>query len=159
MGWIIVSFNLVVTIDSVCQASKNKMIIFQFVREFYQTHGILLPKSNDYCSFNRRNSFYLFTMFSMVTSSTAFLICRAKTVIEYTITFYASITLLTCIGHLISSLWKIPTIMQLIDKVQTVFDGSKSILTVFHPTQWWIERLKPFIFIYKKSKGRVIIRH
>lgn len=124
------------------KVKRRIMILFQFVRQFYQTHRICLPKPTEGCSFNGQNFFYLITMFSMFISSATCFLYQAVTIIEYVLTFDESFTLLICICHFVTNLYKIPIAMDLIEMTQEIFNESKFREFVLLSNDMWLKSVK-----------------
>ena len=100
------------------------MKLFQFVQKFYKNAGICLPHSNQPYNFNARNLFLLASFTMMCTASTAFFLFKAKLIREHADSFYISTTDLCGLINLLINMWKIPLILDFIEKCEGFIEKS-----------------------------------
>lgn len=98
------------------------MNLFKSVRKFYETMGIYPPLSNQNCSLNSRNLFFLIPTIAPFVSSFCYLISKPTSVLERTESIYIILTHLACTSIFVVSYRKIGTISLLIGKLNELID-------------------------------------
>lgn len=106
-------------------AMVTSLKLFQSVRQFYLDMGLYPSQSNGNCVPNARNSFILLSMILFCITSSAFFLFEAKSIAEYGISFYMSLSEMemTCFFLIIA--WKMPKILELIDGMEQFIAKSK----------------------------------
>lgn len=107
-------------------AGPDTIQLFQSVRTFYQKIGIKhSSKSQQYSSYNCKNLFAFFAITQIFTTSTAFFLFEAKTLQEYSTSFYGSITELDCLIYFATNFFKLRNILDLIENYDKFIAKSK----------------------------------
>lgn len=108
----------------------SSIALFQNVREFYDTLGILPPtKTNDRTTrwpmFNAKMLFFSFSFMRMSISTIAFCIFQADSTFEYGVTNYVFMAELASMFYFSVQLWKIDDIIALIENYENFIEKSE----------------------------------
>lgn len=109
----------------------STMKLFQFVRKFYQNIGIDLAQSNQECLFNAKNILPLLCQVQMFISAFGAFLFQVKSISDYGMAFYASITGFAMANFFAILISNRPTIYKLIRSFEEFIDKSKSIWLKF----------------------------
>lgn len=101
----------------------NTMKLFQLVQKFYQSMGIYPPIQNN--SINIRNLTFLFAMFLMFVSTAGEFLFKESSIIQQAQTFLVSITEIVSMVNVLTCIWKVGNILNLIEKLQVFIVKSK----------------------------------
>lgn len=96
--------------------------LFQPVQKYYQTLGI---ESHQNSLFNFRNLFAIFCFLMCFTSTLAFFLFKANTILEYGATFYAFISETYILYFLFVQMWQMANISKLIASFENLIKESK----------------------------------
>lgn len=116
--------------------------------------GIYLPKtSNQRCSANTRNSFFLICYIQLFSSSLLFLLFKAESTLEFGASFYAVICQFYSVYYFLIKLWQMPRIIKLIEEFEVFMGKSKWLMNYY-----WIDDIifcyfYQFLFCVKFGKG------
>lgn len=119
----------------------SSIVLFQNVREFYRTLGILPPQNtNDKTSarwsmFNAKTLFFSFSFLRMSISTIAFCIYQANSTFEYGVTNYVFGAELACMFYFSVQVRKIDDIIALITNYENFIEKSKYNLKQFSAIQ------------------------
>lgn len=95
--------------------------LFLTIQKFYKTMGLNIHSTQlcqSKCLPSAKRLLLLISSAQLLVSSAAFLLFEAKTTIEYAISFYISITILSVMVDITTVLWKIKKIVELIGKYE-----------------------------------------
>lgn len=110
--------------------------------------GIYLPESsNQRCSANRKNSFFLFCYIQLLISSVLFLLFDAETMLEFGASFYALLAESFCIWYFLIKMWQMPRILKLIEGFEVFIEKSKCIYLINDIFCDWFFSLNTFFCI------------
>lgn len=128
--------------------------LFQNLREYYQTMGIYLPNSSIRRHYlNQRNSFFLTCYTQLLITSMLFLLFEAETTLEFGAALYAVLAESFCIWYFLIKMYKMPKILQLIDKFDAFMEKSKRI-------QWfWVKFCDWFLFPFSPNMQILLGAH
>lgn len=103
--------------------------LFQTVRKLYKTMEIREHQQlNQIPSwFNFRNLFFFVSMIVMIITAAAYFLFRAKTVQEFSDTFYVALTVTTCLCCNFIAILQIANISKLISAMEKFIEKSKFI--------------------------------
>lgn len=102
------------------------MKLFHFVRKFYQTIGIDLSESNQTeCLFNAKNVLPLLCQVQMFGSAFGAFLFEVKSISDYGMAFYASITGFAMANFFSILISNSPSIRKLINKFEKFIEKSK----------------------------------
>lgn len=125
-----------------------RLKLLQFAQKMFQDNGIYPSQA-----INWRNSSVLIALIQMLLFSLAFLIVKADNIVDAGTCFYAVSTELFCSTGLLTSLYDIPKILQLIEKYEDFIEQSESTKEdsiLFFFLQFWNQNLLIFrIEIFK----------
>lgn len=107
-------------------ANQIKIQTFQSLRKYFQTLGTLSPKSENRHPFNLRNTFVLFCYFQMFASVLAFTMFKATTVVEFGLNYYGYMTEVLCAFVILTQIYRMVDILELIGKCEQFMQKSKS---------------------------------
>lgn len=107
------------------QCTLCTMKLFQSVRKFYQTIGIDLPQSNQKCLFNIKNVVPLLCTTHVFISALCAFLFEVKSIPEYGIAFYVSITGFSMTIFFFMIISNMPNIFQLIAGFEGFIEKSK----------------------------------
>lgn len=119
------------SIHSIKVKPRTAMDLFQSIRKFWQTMGIKPSDPNQVHPFNARNLFFISSLIMICISTTAFLIFRAETLLEYGSCLYWSLSEHVMLVNILIDIWRIPIIFKMIEACERFIEMSK--LTFF---QW-----------------------
>lgn len=120
-SWISHQFDvLIVTMTS-------SVKLFQAAQQYMQVTGIYPPQSGQIHSFNAKNVFFLFCLFMVFVLVVTFFLFQAKTSVEFSISFYCSVTSLTAIGILTMKILKIPRNFKMLKSLEKFIETSELI--------------------------------
>ena len=103
----------------------NTVKLFQSAQIYFIALGICPTKPNQKYAFNMTSFFVLFPMLLIFISTTTFFFLKAETIQEYSDTFYVSSTEFSFIVCFLVNIWKMTTILQLIEKYEEFVRKSK----------------------------------
>lgn len=106
-------------------AKTSKIKLFQSIQKFLNIQGIYPLQSNQSTPYNGKNLFFLFCYVQMFISATAFCLFKAKSMYEFGLTFYASLTELQTIVYFTIILWKVDKVLKLIGNLENFIEKSK----------------------------------
>lgn len=103
------------------------MALFQSARKCSQTLGIYArPQSNqNSLQLNWRNSFFLMWHFELIAVSMAYTIAKAEVIGEYADSILVSLNFSSSLFYLLSTIYKIPKILDLIGEFEQFIEKSK----------------------------------
>lgn len=101
--------------------------LFQRLKKFYHTNGLIIDpsKSDQNCSFNAKNLFFLLILTISFVSVTSYFIFEAESAIERSQTFYSALAELACVFNFIFQFWKIANVLKLIDQFDRFIEKSE----------------------------------
>lgn len=98
-------------------AMARPIKLFQFLQKLYHLIGIHPPQSNENHKFNLQNGFFIFAWVQMVTLTGAFILFKAKTFSEFSISFHICVTTLVNLFGYIMNIYQKGNILNLIEKL------------------------------------------
>lgn len=119
--------NSIISTSNSCSTMK----LFRFVRKFLKTIGLTDPikvpwnKNQQRCSLNFRNLFILICLLHLCISTLAFFLFEAVTIGEQADSFYTILTELMCLLNLLVSIWKVPQMIDTIERFEHFIGKSK----------------------------------
>lgn len=114
------------------RVKKNAMALFQSVQKCYQTLGIYarLQSNRNAPKLNWKNLFFLTCYSMMFISSVAYILFEAKMIGEIADSIFMCLTSLTCAVYFVSSIYKIPKILDLIGEFEKFIEKSEFSLKI-----------------------------
>lgn len=103
----------------------NTLKLFQLTQIYFQNLGIYPKKPNQKYSFNVISFFILLSMLVIIISTAAFFFLKAETIDEYSDTFYVSSSVTAYVIFFLINIWKMSTILQLIEMYEEFVRKSK----------------------------------
>lgn len=110
------------------------MKLFESVQKYFRTLGIRPPESSEKSSYNFLNSMVLLVLVTGSIFTMAFCLFKAITVREYGDSFYASVTEMANTVYLLSNIWKMRTIFNVITRLEEFIQKRKWFF--FLSVQW-----------------------
>lgn len=101
--------------------------LFQATQKFMRMLGIYPPEPHQSHSFNFKNLSIIFCSICSFFGVFVFFVFQAQTAMEFSVSFYASITILIIIAVFTINIWKAPTIFKLIELVEKFSEKRKLI--------------------------------
>lgn len=118
------------------------MKVLQCVQNSYRMLGIHRPQPNRPSSMSSKNLLILLIMVQAFISTTAFCLFDGKTVSDYGYSFYTSVTVLFNTGYFLVNIWKIETILVLIERIEGFIGKRKQTLLfpskIIEPNSFWM---------------------
>lgn len=100
--------------------------LFYSIRKNFQAIGFYAPpSSNQNCTFNAKNVFYICSQMGMVVLVMGFLLLKAKSAVEYTVCFYLSIAMTPIIVYCVVLFIKMGSIVTLVKKYEEFIENRK----------------------------------
>lgn len=120
-------------------AMTNSVKLFQAAQQYMRITGIYPPQPGQIHSFNAKNVGFLFCLFVIFVLVSSFFLFQAKSAVEFSISFYSSVTLLTTIALLILHICKAPRSFEMLHSMKEFIEKSEWISARFtfqkHPIQ------------------------
>lgn len=104
------------------------MKLCQTVRKFYATIGICPSPCSENVSTDLKRVFFLLATMPISVSLAGYFLFKASTTIERTQTFYLFLFQFVCILNYVISFLKSSEIVELMDKMEQLFDKSKFVV-------------------------------
>lgn len=121
--WMTSEFCQLSTILAIVMAGSIKL--FQFNKKLYEMLGVYPHQNNEKILFNSRNLFILFCCAQFCISMAAFFIFKAKTMQEYNISIYMSLTQFYIMINFLLLMWQISNILNLITDFEEFIEKSE----------------------------------
>lgn len=102
------------------------MKLFESVQKYFRTLGIHPPESSEKSTYNLLNLIVLLVLVTGSIFTMAFCLFKAITVREYGDSFYASVTEMANTVYLLSNIWKMRTIFNVITRLEDFIQKRKS---------------------------------
>lgn len=100
--------------------------LFCSVQKYFKAMGFYAPlQPNERCAINRENGFYTFATAGAIIPASGFLFFEAESAYEYSVTFYVSITMAMPTVAYIIFLYRMRSIINLIENFQVFIDKRK----------------------------------
>lgn len=119
---------------------KSKKL-FKSVLNFFQTLGIYPLQQNESYTFNWISLAILLSMIGTCISTATYFLFEAETIDELSIAFYVSVTELNFLVCFVGNIWKMKSILQMIEKNEKFIEKSESIwliiFVLFHRQKNW----------------------
>lgn len=93
--------------------------LFRSVQKYFEGLGFHAPSQpNQNCKLNHKNGYYIFAVAGMFFPITAFLLFKAKSAYEYSVSFYLSVVMVTMTVYCVVLIYKIGSIVKLIESYE-----------------------------------------
>lgn len=118
------------------------MLHFYSLRECYRRVGIVPKQSHRSSPFNSKNLFILMGLFLMFISSLAYLLFEAKSIGKSADSIYMVLSSFVCVIIFLISIWKISTILELIEDYERFIEKSTFRVSIFFLFEWQNNHIK-----------------
>lgn len=106
--------------------------IFRAVQKYFKALGFYPPpQPNQTCEFNRKNVFYIFAVAGMLIPLMGFFLFKATSAYEYSVSFYMSIVMITMTTYCSVLIYKMGSIVKLIEKYEEFIKKRKPLNCFF----------------------------
>lgn len=121
-------FFIAISFDKFIAAMAGRLKLLQFTQKAYRHIGIYPSQSNrNWHSINWRSIFMLFSLIQMAVSSLAFLLFEANDIVDAGLSFFAVNSEICCTTYYLINMWKIPKILELIERFDKFIENSELI--------------------------------
>lgn len=101
--------------------------LFRSVQKYFEALGFHAPpQPNQNCKLNHKNGYYIFAVAGMFFPITAFLLFKATTAYEYSISFYLSVVMVTMTVYYVVLIYNMGSIIRLIENYEA-FVGKRKL--------------------------------
>lgn len=106
-------------------AMTSSVKLFQAAQQYMRVTGIYPPQPGQSHSFNAKSICFLFCLIIIFALVASFFLFQAKTSVEYSISFYSSVTLLTAIALLVIHVCKASRSFKKLKSMEKFIEKSK----------------------------------
>lgn len=119
--------------------------LFQCVKKSFGLMGINVSHSNRNCAMNWRILLCYVPVTLFFISSTAYMVLKANSVLEFNDSFFVNMTTFLNICSISISIGKMPSILSVIKKLEKSIKKSEQKPYLFLKTIFWIEKISLFV--------------
>lgn len=105
--------------------AERSVKFFLFIQKYYNAVGIHSPQTNQTrCSFNRKNVIFCVCMMQLMLSITAFLLFKAKTVLDFGPSIFFLLCLILGITSYLIPIWQMGNLSKFIENCEAFIETS-----------------------------------
>lgn len=137
--------------------SERSVKLFNFLQKYYRTVGIHSPQSNQIrCPFNWKNVFFVICLVKSISTTTAYLLFQAETIIDIGISIFFLACLILGLTLYLIPIWQMGNITEFIESCETFIATSKCALCIKHIKS--LNRTNIFDLLYCYYAHRITCR-
>lgn len=115
----------IVSVWFICVSMTDPVKIFQTAQNYMKIIGIYPPRPGQSHTFNTKNICYLVCLVNVFILVTLFFLFQAKSAVEFSISFYCSITSLTVFSLSTINIYKTANIFKVVEAIEKFIEKSK----------------------------------